>query len=98
MTKCFIRLATITALAGSFTLSASAQDMAKPDIAKTEMSSTAPSPSAAVLSAWNDIGRKLIAMAEDLPDDDYNFKPRAEQRSFSEQLIHAAGSLITSPT
>ena len=50
------------------------------------------SPSQAVLEAWNDIGRKLIAMAEDFPEDKYDFKPVPAQRSFAEQLLHAAGS------
>jgi uncharacterized damage-inducible protein DinB len=50
----------------------------------------APSPSEAVLEQWNDIGRKLIAMAEDFPEDRYDFKPVPSVRSFAERLIHAA--------
>src|SRR6202166_3235863 len=50
------------------------------------------SPSQAVLAAWNDIGRKLIAMAEDFPEDKYDFKPTPAQRSFAEQLLHAANA------
>jgi uncharacterized damage-inducible protein DinB len=50
----------------------------------------APSPSEAVLQQWNDIGRKLIAMAEDFPEDKYDFKPTPVVRSFAERLIHAA--------
>ena len=50
------------------------------------------SPSQAVLENWNDIGRKLIAMAEDFPEDKYDFKPVPPQRSFAEQLLHVAGS------
>ena len=49
------------------------------------------SPSQAVLVQWNDIGRKLIAMAEDFPEDKYDFKPTPAQRSFAEQLLHASG-------
>ena len=45
-----------------------------------------------VLDSWNDIGRKLIAMAEDFPEDKYDFKPKPEERSFAEQLLHAAGA------
>jgi len=52
----------------------------------------ADSPSQAVLTAWNDIGRKLIAMAEDFPEDKYDFKPTPAQRSFAEQLLHAANA------
>jgi len=50
----------------------------------------APGPSEAVLEQWNEIGRKLIAMAEDFPEDQYDFKPVPSVRSFSERLIHAA--------
>ena len=49
-------------------------------------------PSKVVVDSWNDIGRKLIAMAEDFPEDKYDFKPTPAQRSFAEQLLHAAGA------
>jgi uncharacterized damage-inducible protein DinB len=45
-----------------------------------------------VLDSWNEIGRKLTAMAEDFPEDKYDFKPTPAQRSFAEQLLHAAAS------
>src|SRR5437879_9150158 len=32
-------------------------------------------------------------MAEDFPEDKYDFKPTPAQRSFAEQLLHAAGSM-----
>jgi len=51
----------------------------------------ADSPSKTLLDAWNDIGRKLTAMAEDFPEDKYDFKPNPTERSFAEQLLHAAG-------
>src|SRR6202051_1656031 len=50
------------------------------------------SPSKVLLDNWNEIGRKLTAMAEDFPEDKYDFKPTPAQRSFAEQLLHAAGS------
>ena len=68
-------------------LSTPAQDNSKKDAIKP-----APSPSQAVLESWNDIGRKLIAMAEDFPEDKYDFKPTPAQRSFAEQLLHMAGA------
>jgi len=52
----------------------------------------ADSPSKVLLDNWNDVGRKLIAMAEDFPEDKYDFKPTPAQRSFAEQLLHAANS------
>jgi uncharacterized damage-inducible protein DinB len=59
---------------------------------KMEAIKPADSPSKVVLDSWNDIGRKLIAMAEDFPEDKYDFKPTPAQRTFAEQLLHAAGA------
>jgi len=53
----------------------------------------APSASQVVLSQWNEIGRKLIAMAEDFPEDKYDFKPTPAQRTFAEQLLHVTASM-----
>ena len=55
-------------------------------------SAKALSPSDAALASWNEIGRKIIAMAEDFPEDKYDMKPTPAQRSFAEQLLHVAGS------
>jgi hypothetical protein len=33
---------------------------------------------------WNEVGRKLIVMAEDFPEDKYDYKPVPAQRSFAE--------------
>ena len=77
-----------TLIAGTFfAIPAHAQD-AKKDVAVKP----ADSPSQAVLASWNDIGRKLIAMAEDFPEDKYDFKPTPAQRTFAEQLLHAANA------
>jgi hypothetical protein len=46
-----------------------------------------------VLAAWNEIGRKLIAIAEDLPEDKYDYKPNPDSRSFVGQLLHASASM-----
>jgi uncharacterized damage-inducible protein DinB len=59
---------------------------------KMEAIKPADSPSKVVLDSWNDIGRKLIAMAEDFPEDKYDFKATPAQRTFAEQLLHAAGA------
>jgi len=53
----------------------------------------APSPSEAVLEQWNDIGRKLIAMAGDFPEDKYSFKPQADSRTFVANIVHASASM-----
>ena len=49
--------------------------------------------SAELLERWNDIGRKLIAIAEDLPEDRYDYRPNPQSRSFIQQLLHASGSM-----
>jgi uncharacterized damage-inducible protein DinB len=59
---------------------------------KKEPTKPADSPFQVVLNSWNEIGRKLIAMAEDFPEEKYDFKPSPTQRSFAEQLIHAANA------
>jgi len=51
----------------------------------------APSSSKAVLDSWNDIGRKLITMAEDFPEDKYDYKATPAERTFAENLLHVAG-------
>ncbi len=69
-------------------LSSPAQQMdQKSDSAKAPRSE-----SQVVLAQWNEVGRKLVAMAEDFPEDKYDYKPTPAVRSFAEQLLHAAGA------
>jgi hypothetical protein len=70
------------------TLSSLGQDTMKKDAAVKP----ADPESKVVLDSWNEVGRKLIAMAEDFPEDKYDFKPNPAQRSFAEQLLHASGA------
>jgi uncharacterized damage-inducible protein DinB len=74
--------------AATFAIPMGAQDAGKKEAAVKP----APSPSQAVLEAWNYVGKKLITMAEDFPEDKYDFKPTPAQRSFAEQLLRVAGS------
>lgn len=43
-----------------------------------------------ILDSWNAIGNKLIAMAEDFPEDKYDFKVQKDERTFALNLLHAA--------
>jgi dienelactone hydrolase/uncharacterized damage-inducible protein DinB len=43
-----------------------------------------------MLDRWNDIGNKLIAMAQDFPQDKYDFKLQKDERTFAQNLLHAA--------
>ena len=42
------------------------------------------------LESWNQIGNKLIAMAKDFPEDKYDFKLQKDERTFAQNLLHAA--------
>ena len=78
----------VLSLAMLFVLPVHAQDAAK-STAKPKM---ADSPSAALLKQWNEIGRKLTAMAEDFPEDIYDFKAAPTTAPFAVRLIHAAAA------
>jgi len=81
----FVRLTFIVAaliFAGAFTGNLSAQQAA----------ATPKSPSQAVLENWNDIGKRLLIMADDWPADKYSYKLTPATRSFQQVLLHVAGS------
>jgi uncharacterized damage-inducible protein DinB len=84
--KTFAKALTLVLAAGLIVQAAATQSAPKPSRKPPA------SPSQALADSWNDIGRKLIAMAEDFPEDKYDFKPNPAQRSFAEQLLHAAGA------
>jgi uncharacterized damage-inducible protein DinB len=88
MRKIILLVVATMVFAAIAALPSAAQDAAKKDAA----AKPAKGLSQAVLEQWNDIGRKLVAMAEDFPEDKYDFKPTPVQRSFAEQLLHAAGA------
>ena len=43
-----------------------------------------------MLRMWNAIGDKLVAMAQDFPEDKYDFKVQKDERTFAQNLLHAA--------
>jgi hypothetical protein len=43
-----------------------------------------------MLDRWNDIGNKLVAMAQDFPEGKYDFKVQKDERTFALNLLHAA--------
>ena len=49
-----------------------------------------------MLDMWNDIGNKLVAMAQDFPEDKYDFKLQKDQRTFAENLSTRRGSRLRS--
>ena len=81
MTRIFRTTLVLAALvfAGAFAGTVHAQQAAK-------------TPSQALLENWNDIGKRLVTMAEDWPADKYDYKLTPETRSFQQVLLHIAGS------
>ena len=51
-----------------------------------------PGPAQELLATWNREAKKLIDMAEDFPEDKYDYRPTPEVRTFAEHLLHIAGS------
>ena len=66
--------------------------MTLPGHAQTQNTPPSParSPSDEMLDRWNDIGNKLVAMAQDFPEDKYDFKVQKDERTFALNLLHAA--------
>ena len=62
--------------------------------AQAEPQNPAPAPARSraeeTLEWWNQIGIKLIAMAKDFPEDQYDFKVQKEERTFAQNLLHVA--------
>jgi uncharacterized damage-inducible protein DinB len=85
--KIFSVVAVIGMMVGAGALAAAQDAMKKETPPKPALG-----PSQALLESWNDVARKLIAMAEDFPEDKYDFKPVPAERSFAEQLLHAANT------
>ena len=84
MNRLALALFAVTLLAPiGISLCGQAQTQSKP-------SSPARSRSDEMLDRWNDIGNKLIAMAQDFPEDKYDFKVQKDERTFALNLLHAA--------
>jgi hypothetical protein len=79
-----ICLLAVPALLLSFAGTTHAQEGAQPK--------TPPTPTQAILENWNDVGNRLITMAQDWPEDKYTYKLNPAVRTFQEVLLHIAGS------
>src|ERR1700751_5386192 len=60
------------------------------DQTQNQAPSSARSRSDEMVDRWNDIGNKLIVMAQDFPEDKYDFKVQKQERTFALNLLHAA--------
>lgn len=84
------RMFTISAVAAlAVLLSSAAARAQEPQAGADKKPKT---PSEAVLESWNDIGGRIVTMAEDWSEDKYNYRPNAQVRTFADVLRHIAGS------
>jgi formate dehydrogenase maturation protein FdhE len=51
-----------------------------------------PTAAEAVVANWNDVGGRLVTMAEDWPEEKYDYKLAPTTRTFQEVILHIAGS------
>src|SRR6202790_148045 len=77
--------AVVLVAAGCAALPLRAQDMNMKKEPKPALSS-----SGSLLEEWNDLSRRIIAIAEDMPEDKFDFKPKPEMRSWASQVSHIA--------
>jgi len=82
--RCSFAVVTLTLLvAAAMSVHSEAQTKSQPP-------APARSRSEEMLDRWNDIGNKLVAMAQDFPEDKYDFKVQKDERTFALNLLHAA--------
>jgi hypothetical protein len=81
-TRYGLTLVAVTLLAGSSLCTQAQSQNQAPAPARSRAEET--------LDRWNDIGNKLVAMAQDFPDDKYDYKLQKDQRTFALNLLHAA--------
>jgi hypothetical protein len=43
-----------------------------------------------LLASWNEIGEKVVKMAEEFPENKYDYKPAGDVRTFADVLRHVA--------
>ena len=87
-----ILLAVVVATALAWSVGPAIAQEAAQGKAPAKAPAPARGPADEVLATWNGAGRQLIEMAEDFPEDKYDFKPKPEVRTFAEQLLHVAGA------
>jgi DinB family protein len=79
--RAFIAFLALAGLASIPCAEAQAQNQA-PKLARSRADET--------LEMWNDIGNRLVTMAKDFPEDKYDFKVQKDQRTFAQNILHAA--------
>jgi hypothetical protein len=63
-------------------------------VASTPALSQSEATAKSVREQFADINRKILAMAKDFPEDRYDFKLKAEMRTFGALIVHIAGGNV----
>jgi len=58
--------------------------------AQAQTSKPEPNVRDVLLKQWTDIGEKVVQLAEQFPEDKYDFRPVADVRTFADQIRHVA--------
>ena len=61
-----------------------------PGIAQAQTPKPDPTQRDVLLRHWTDIGERVVQMAEQFPEDKYEFRPASGVRTFADQLRHVA--------
>ena len=61
-----------------------------PVLAQAQTPKPAPTVRDVLLEHWSEIGEKVVKLAEEFPEDKYEFRPVAGVRTFGDQLRHVA--------
>jgi hypothetical protein len=83
MKRFVIALVAVTVMAMGMSVNGQAQT-------QNQVPSPARSRSDEMVERWNYIGNKLVAMAQDFPENKYDFKVQKDERTFALNLLHAA--------
>ena len=58
-------------------------------VAAQDAPKASPTPVQVMQRQYDDVNRRLLALAEDFPEDKYDYKPAPDVRTFAEQILHA---------
>ena len=83
------RLSGVQVALGLIALVGSSSILRAQDAAQAKKPKT---PSEAVLENWNDVGSRLVTMAEDWPENKYSYRLTPDVRTFQQVMLHVAGS------
>ena len=64
--------------------------LARPGLVQAQTPKPEPTVRDVLLKQWTDIGEKVVKMAEEFPEDKYEFRPVPGVRTFGDQMRHVA--------